>query len=197
MKNDLAALPKSEEKTSIQESLEAVEKSVEYINKIVSDLQDYAKPITAVVQKTNLEATVQDLIEKSGLPKKFRISCRLTQDSKTIVTDPDLLKRILGNLISNAVQAMPDGGKLTIRSNREKDDVVITVQDTGVGIPENVKPKLFTPLFTTKSKGQGFGLAVVKRMTEALNGTVTFESQQGKGTKFTIRLPPPKKMPAK
>ena len=66
---------------------------------------------------------------------------------------------------------------------------VITVKDTGVGIPEAVKGKLFTPIFTTKSKGQGFGLAVIKRMTEALGGTVTFESQEGKGTTFTIRLP--------
>ena len=66
---------------------------------------------------------------------------------------------------------------------------VITVADTGVGIPEEAKNKLFTPLFTTKSKGQGFGLAVVKRMTEALGGTVTFESEEGKGTKFIIRLP--------
>jgi signal transduction histidine kinase len=62
-----------------------------------------------------------------------------------------------------------------------------------VGIPDEVKDKLFTPLFTTKSKGQGFGLAVVKRMTEALGGTVTFESQVGKGTAFIIRLPSPQR----
>ena len=84
---------------------------------------------------------------------------------------------------------MPNGGKLTINAQREIDDIVITVGDTGVGIPEVARDKLFTPLFTTKSKGQGFGLAVVKRLTEALDGTVTFESQQGKGTKFIVKLP--------
>ena len=72
-----------------------------------------------------------------------------------------------------------------------KKDVLIEVQDTGVGISEDMKPKLFTPLFTTKSKGQGFGLAVVKRVTEAMNGTVTFESKHGEGTTFAIRLPLP------
>lgn len=60
---------------------------------------------------------------------------------------------------------------------------------TGVGIPKEIKGKLFTPLFTTKAKGQGFGLPVVKRMTEALGGTVAFESEVGKGTKFIVRLP--------
>ncbi len=64
-------------------------------------------------------------------------------------------------------------------------------KDTGVGIAESVKSKLFTPMFTTKPKGQGFGLAVIKRMTESLGGTVTFESTEGKGTTFTVRLPPP------
>jgi signal transduction histidine kinase len=67
--------------------------------------------------------------------------------------------------------------------------VLITVEDAGSGIPEDVKDKLFTPLFTTKSKGQGLGLAVVKRLVEGLNGTIDFESEQGKGTKFIITLP--------
>jgi signal transduction histidine kinase len=93
-------------------------------------------------------------------------------------------------LVNNAVQAMPRGGKLSIHAFKDENDVLITVKDTGVGIPENIKDKLFAPMFTTKSKGQGFGLAVIKRLTEALGGKVTFESQEDKGTTFTVRLPP-------
>ena len=108
---------------------------------------------------------------------------------KKIVADADILRRILGNLVINAVQAMPEGGNLSIHAFRQGSDYLIEVKDTGVGISEKAKAKLFTPLFTTKSKGQGFGLAVVKRLTEVLGGTVNFESEVGKGTKFTIELP--------
>jgi signal transduction histidine kinase len=84
---------------------------------------------------------------------------------------------------------MPKCGKLTIIAHKEANDIVIAVKDTGVGIPKEIQSKMFTPMFTTKSKGQGFGLPVVKRMTESLGGTVSFDSEEGKGTTFTIRLP--------
>jgi two-component system NtrC family sensor kinase len=85
---------------------------------------------------------------------------------------------------------MPKGGKLTIKAQTSNaEQVQIIVEDTGVGIPEENKPKLFTPLFTTKPKGQGFGLAVCKRFIEAQGGTISFESQVGQGTKFIIHLP--------
>jgi signal transduction histidine kinase len=88
------------------------------------------------------------------------------------------------------MQAMPEGGEIRIIAQADSaEQVQITVEDTGTGIPEEIKPKLFTPLFTTKSKGQGFGLAVCKRVIEAMRGTISFESQQGKGTKFLISLP--------
>jgi len=100
-----------------------------------------------------------------------------------------MLKRVLTNLIQNAVQAMPNGGKIALGATSTGGNVRITVEDTGEGIPEEAKAKLFTPLFTTKSKGQGFGLAVVKRLVEAQGGEISFESQQGKGTKFSVQLP--------
>jgi signal transduction histidine kinase len=84
---------------------------------------------------------------------------------------------------------MPSGGKLKLSGERKDTYVLITVEDTGVGIPEDIKPNLFTPMVTSKSKGQGLGLAVVKRLVEALNGTISFESQVGKGTKFVVMLP--------
>ena len=84
---------------------------------------------------------------------------------------------------------MPNEGKLTVKAYKIEGKTTISIEDTGVGIPQEVKTKMFTPLFTTKSKGQGLGLAVVKRLVEALGGTIKFESEENKGTKFTIELP--------
>ena len=84
---------------------------------------------------------------------------------------------------------MPKGGELTIIVTAKNQKVIMNIKDTGEGIPEEVKKNLFKPLFTTKPKGQGFGLAVAKKLTDSLNGTITFESEKDKGTTFTITLP--------
>jgi len=103
--------------------------------------------------------------------------------------DSTMIKRVLINLMQNALQAMPNGGNLTINGTKNRNHLEISIEDTGEGIPIEVQAKIFTPLMTTKAKGQGFGLAVVKRMTEAMDGTVNFESEIGKGTKFTLQFP--------
>jgi PAS domain S-box-containing protein len=188
-RTDLATIPEGEDKESIKESLEGIASNVDYINKIVQDLQDFAKPINPVVEEVDFGGLCKEILSNNGVPKNIKSSWKAELGTKKMMSDPDLLKRILSNLVTNAVQAMPQGGKLDICSLKEAGDTVIIVQDTGVGIPQEVRAKLFTPLFTTKSKGQGFGLAVVKRMTEALGGSISFESEIGKGTKFIIRFP--------
>ncbi len=186
-KTELATIPEGEEKKNIIESLTEIEKNIDYINKIVADLQDFARPLKPIVEETDLKLIIDDLLSKNGLPENVKVSVKL--ETGKVVADSTFINRILYNLVNNAVQAMPKGGKLTLRTYKEANDTIISVKDTGVGIPEAVKGKLFTPMFTTKSKGQGFGLAVIKRMTEALGGTVSFESQEGKGTTFIVRLP--------
>ena len=194
-KTELATIPEGEEKKNIQESLTEIEKNVDYINKIVADLQDFARPLKPNAEETDLKRVIDDLLQKNGLPENVKVSVKV--EAGKVVADSTFINRIMFNLVNNAVQAMPQGGKLTIRTYKEANVTVISVKDTGVGIPEAVKGKLFTPMFTTKSKGQGFGLAVIKRMAEALGGTVSFESQEGKGTTFIVRLPPPKELNGK
>jgi PAS domain S-box-containing protein len=192
LRSELKSFRKSAAKTYMEESLNGIDQNVQYVNKIVQDLQDYAKQLKPSVQKVSLDDLCENVLFKNGLPENINASCQVEKEAREIVTDPELLKRVLSNLVNNAVQAMPNGGNIVLHAFCDGEETVITIQDTGNGIPEEVKPKLFTPLFTTKSKGQGFGLAVVKRITESLGGTVTFESEVNRGTKFVIRLPPPR-----
>lgn len=187
--SDLESMPDGDIKGSIRGSLDNIQKNIEYVSKIVQDLQDYARPITPAAQEVNLCSLCEEVLSKTAMPENVAATYRVEDDARVTVSDFSLLKRILSNLTTNAVQAMPEGGRLDVYAYKSTDSLLITVQDTGVGIPAEVKGKLFTPMFTTKAKGQGFGLAVIKRLTEALGGTVTYESELGKGTKFTIRLP--------
>lgn len=188
-KAELKSLPNSEEKSSMQQSMDEIGKNTEYIGKIISDLQDFAKPLNPYVEETNLKSVIDEVLRNSVLPDDVQSEVYVEDRASIVKADVAYLKRIVGNLVTNAIQAMPKGGKLRLNAYRDGQDAVIVVEDTGVGIPETAKSKLFAPLFTTKSRGQGFGLAVVKRLTEALKGNVSFESEMGKGTRFTVRLP--------
>ena len=111
------------------------------------------------------------------------------EDGLTWKIDLTMMTRVLTNLICNAIQAMPQGGKLTIASTRTEGEVVLTIKDTGVGISPEIMPKLFKPLFTTKAKGMGFGLVVAKRLLEAQGGNLNINSEVDKGTVVVIRMP--------
>jgi signal transduction histidine kinase len=188
-RTNLADLPDTHTKEDLKESIGYIEEQLTYVNKIVQDLQDYAKTPKPQLQETDLEKAVQDVLSTVNIPENITVSSAIEAGFPKICTDPLYLKRVLTNLTSNAVQAMPKGGKIAITATCKDKKIFITVADTGEGIPNDIKDKLFKPLFTTKAKGQGFGLAVVKKLTEALNGKVTVESQLGKGTRFTVELP--------
>ncbi len=112
-------------------------------------------------QETSIKTVFNEVLAKNGVPKSIKLTVEVDDEAEKIMADPAHLKRIDANLTVNAAQVMPDGDKLTIRaySDKQTNDVLITVEDTGVGIPEGIKPMLFTPMMTTKSKGQDFGLA--------------------------------------
>lgn len=188
LKDFLESMPEMPMKKEVAESLDSIEKNIGYVNKIVADLQDYARPLNPECTAINLYELVTSVFQPISLPENIMFSLDLEPDF-TFKSDPTLVRRILSNLIINAIQAMQNGGKLCISGCPHGDKVLLIVEDTGVGIPEEVKPKLFTPMLTTKAKGQGLGLAVVKRLVESLGGTIGFESQVGVGTKFVIELP--------
>lgn len=188
IRSDLDSVTDPDAQQQITESLNSADEDISYINKIVADLQDYSRKLTPEAKQVDLNQQLSEVLKTVNIPKKIHLTLNVAPETK-LNADPTFLRRALTNLINNAVQAMPDGGTLTVESTMEDDTACITIGDTGVGIPPEVQAKLFTPMFTTKAKGQGLGLAVVKRLIEAQGGSITFQSQPGKGTKFTVRLP--------
>ncbi len=189
-KEEIRALPsRTREVNNIEEMLNAIHEETTYVNKIVSDLQDYARPLAPELEEIDTKQLINSALTTTQIPSTIEVSVTVDQDCCTLIVDPTMMKRILSNLITNALQAMPNGGKLTIASFRKQDQVHISVQDMGQGIPEENRAKIFEPLFSTKAKGQGFGLAVVKRLVEAHHGTITFSTEVGKGTTFTFAIP--------
>ena len=187
---EVESLPQGELKTNLQESIQIIEEQAVFMDKIVSDLQAFVQPIRIDKQPINLKELVTLVLASVAVPEIIKIKKQIKTDFPQVKADPQLLKRVLINLVTYAVQAMPDGGKLTISAEINKQgQAVVRVKDTGVGIPEKIKPQIFAPLFTTKPRGQGFGLAVCKRVIEAHGGTISFKSQEGKGAKFTIQFP--------
>lgn len=173
----------------IEKWVDKIDAQTDYMNKIVSDLQDYSRNIKPTREEADVEALMGDVVSSVDIPGDVDVSIVLDEGLPGISVDETLMKRLFTNLILNAVQAMPDGGSLSIRGSLQGDDVVISVEDTGVGIREENLDEIFKPLFTSKAKGTGFGLPVCKRIVDAHGGTISVESEEGVGSTFTVKLP--------
>ena len=168
---------------------EFMEQEIIRSNTIISDLLDFARgPKPAIKTKTDTDTIINSSIQRVEIPEKIQVT-RSGSESIPVTVDSDHLTRILINLIQNAVHAMPDGGELTIDTSEQSENVEITIQDTGTGISEENQDKIFTPLFSTKTKGTGLGLYIVKQLVESNGGSISFTSKEGEGTSFTISLP--------
>jgi len=177
------------EKHGFSELRSGLKEQVEYMDKIVSDLQDYARPMKLMPVEISLHQLIKKTLSSLTVPENVKVSIVTEEGFPKLTLDPALMQRVFSNLITNAVQAMPNGGQLTIRASKEEKTTLISIEDTGGGISDENLSKLFTPLFTTKAKGQGFGLPVCKRMVEAHDGNITVESKVGKGSTFTVEIP--------
>jgi nitrogen fixation/metabolism regulation signal transduction histidine kinase len=168
---------------------------VEYIDNlssIATAFSNFARMPSAEPVNIDLLEQVRTTLElfKSSGNVSFRVTC--SQATKIMVfADREHLNSVFSNLVKNAIQAIPQqrNGLVKISLNMEGDRVVARISDNGAGIPEDLKSRLFTPYFTTKSSGSGLGLSIVKRLVEGMGGQISFESEQGEGTTFTVSLP--------
>ncbi len=160
----------------------------QYLNKIVSDLQDYAREVNLKTVSIDPGKFLDDLLGSISLPDQVTV-IRQYEQGIEISVDPVLLRRVMENLIINALQAMEHGGTLTLITGSLHGLISMTVSDTGTGIAEAVQSRIFEPLFTTKSKGTGFGLPVSKRLIEAHGGSIVLKKTSTAGSAFEVTLP--------
>jgi len=149
---------------------------------------DYSREIELEVTVINPESIIKDALSIVEIPRNVKI-IDLTENKPKINVDVEKIKRAFINIIKNAVEAMPKGGTLTIKSRKLNGNLEIVVSDTGSGMSKATLEKLWTPLFTTKAKGMGFGLSICKRFIEAHGGSISAKSTPRKGTIFTVKLP--------
>jgi len=175
----------------IRKACTTIKEQVKYMNKIVSDLQDYSRPLKTKLLEISIHELINETLSTMTIPENVKVSIVIEEDLyfPKLRVDSLMIKRVFINLITNALQSMLNGGELTITASKTEENALISFQDTGVGIAQEHKSKIFQPLFTTKAKGQGLGLAVCKRLIEANEGTILFESKEGEGTTFTVIIP--------
>jgi len=175
------------------EYLEKIIKEINRTNSLLQELFIFArpqKPQFMPYDVTKILERVLSMQEKSIEEKEVKIKKDYAPDIPMLLLDPNQIYQVFLNLILNAVQAMPQGGDLTLSAKREGETwVSIIIEDTGVGMSPEVKAKLFDPFFTTKSMGTGLGLAISYRIIQEHGGMVGVESKPSQGAKFTIRLP--------
>ena len=176
------------------ESLGKMETEIIRSSRLIRNLLDFSRQSPPALREINVNDILEraiDLAAFSAEPKGIKIEKGLSPSLPLVMADFDQLQQVSINLIMNALQAMPEGGQLTLRTSADDNQLKIEVQDTGQGISKENMRKLFTPFFTTKEKGKGvgLGLAVAYGIIQRHHGRIEVQSKEGEGTTFTIYLP--------
>ncbi len=171
-----------------REMLENIEVCIARSNKIINDLIEYAQTIHLELAETNPKSMVDNALNQIEVPSNIEI-VNTNSTYPVLNLDTGRIERVFVSIIKNALDAMPSGGRLTLKSEQTKGNAVFRFEDAGTGMSQETLSKLWTPLFTTKAKGMGFGLAICKRFIEAHGGTITAQSTLGKGSLFTVTFP--------
>lgn len=181
--------PPPKDYDQIQQMMELAEGEIEATVKITNDLLEFSRVIRVSLRRLNLNELLAVVFQVVSVPPAVRVVKKLQQDLPAVHADPERMKQVFVNLISNAVEAMPEGGTLEVETCYNENSIEAYVRDTGSGISEEFRGKIFEPLFSTKARGTGLGLSIVKGIVETHRGELTFKTEEGRGTEFLVRLP--------
>ncbi|MEX0702980.1 MAG: ATP-binding protein [Planctomycetales bacterium] len=175
--------------TDARDCIDDIERELHSAERIVSELLDYARDPKRHAVRFVAQDVIDRAIAKSEVPANVRLERVAEAAGAIVLADPDQIERVLLNLIRNAVQAMPVGGTLAVRSTIRDGKLVAEVADTGPGLAPDEQARIFEPLYTKKAKGIGLGLPVSKRYAERNGGKLEVESVPGQGATFRLTLP--------
>ena len=173
----------------VAEHLHRIERQVGMADGVITALNDFAKLPTPNLQAVSLEQQLKEIVELNPLPSEVELLLEFPPGFPNVQADPNQLRIVFSNLIRNARDAMPDGGLLTIRGNQADSTIEISVADTGVGIKQEDLDRIMEPLYTTKARGIGLGLAITRAILDKHNGRLMVTSECGRGTTFVVYLP--------
>jgi len=173
----------------VEKYLKMIEGEITKSNTIIRDVLDFARNRALIAKPHQLDHLVEQAIERIAIPPAVKLQKGLQLGELEVPVDEDELRQVLVNLMENACQAMTSGGSLSVGTKAYPAHVEIHIADTGCGIPQEHVAKIFAPFFTTKSRGTGLGLAVVKKIVDRHHGELLVDSKVGEGTRFVIRLP--------
>jgi len=173
----------------IIEFLGIMDDEISSSNKIIDDLLNFSRVSKLAVSPAKIRKVMEDALSYLTVPENIEVINKLEDNLPEVEIDADQVRQVFVNIATNAIQAMPEGGKLTIDARKGDKFLEVAISDTGDGISEDVIGKIFDPLFTTRAKGIGFGLAVCKSIIERHKGAIEVESKVGEGAIFTVKLP--------
>lgn len=176
----------------IVQKIDRVRKESHRLQAILEDFLRFATVQELRTQPTDLNPVIdeiRDFCEGQAVAQGIVTRTSFDPALPPVPLDVDLFKQALLNLILNAQHAMPDGGELILRTRLEAHAAVLEVTDTGVGIPPEAQPRVFDAFYSTRPGGSGLGLPTTRKIIEAHGGSITLESEPGKGTRFTVHLP--------
>jgi len=174
----------------VKDTLGLLEKEVDNSERIIRSLLDFARNKPPRRQEVDINQIVRDSLSHLHIPENIRVKNQFAQSLPAIPADADQLGQAFGNIMLNAIQAMPRGGGLIIKSKLASPGLVtVSFADTGIGIAKEDQEKIFEPLITGKAKGIGLGMAITKTLVEGHGGAIQVKSEPGKGSTFTVKLP--------
>ena len=179
--------------------VELVQRECQRLQDLLDDFLNFAKVRRLKLDPVDLNGQVKqvlDFFRPKARQSKIEVVDYLTTDLPTVLLDCENFRGALLNLVLNAQQAMPDGGQLVVRTYGTADGVAMDLIDTGQGMDENTAAQVFNAFFSTKSGGSGLGLPTAKKIIEAHGGSISLQSEPGRGTRLTVKLPIPARLPA-